>query len=82
MRDLHFDLSTHLLISLEKERSNIKLEWIERVISDPDFKEEISQDEIRAWKRIPEFGGKFLRVVVNPKKRKIITAFFDRRFKL
>jgi len=71
-----------LLITLNQERSNIKLEWIERTVSNPAFTKKVSQSEIRFWKKIPEFGGRFLRVVVNPEKRKIVTAFFDRRFKL
>ncbi len=77
-----FDLSVHLLDSLKQERSNIKIECIEHAISNPDFKKEVSDDEIKLWKKIPEFGNRFLRVVINPKKKKIVTAFFDRRFKL
>ena len=75
-------LSAHLLIILEQERSNIRLKWIERAISDPDFTKEVSKNEIRFWREIPEFGGRLLRVVVNPEIKKIVTAFFDRRFKL
>ncbi len=77
-----FKISTHLRILLDQERNDIKLEWIKRTISDPDITKEVLKSEIRFWKGIPEFGGRFLRVVVNPEAKKIITAFFDRRFKL
>ena len=53
----------------------------ERTIVDPDMIEEISQKEVRLWKRFPEVGGRFLRVVVNPQEKIIITVFFDRGIK-
>ena len=28
------------------------------------------------------FGNRFLRVVLNPERRIVVTAFFDRRFRL
>ncbi len=82
MKIADLKLSAHLLTILDRERSNIRLEWIESAISDPDFTKEVSESEIRFWKRIPEFDGRFLRTVVDPKTKKIVTAFFDRRFKL
>ncbi len=75
-----YKVSKHLEEYLREERSYIKHEWIERAISDPDFVKNISSEELRLWKQIPEFGNKFLRVVINPKRRIIVTAFFDRRF--
>lgn len=76
-----YRVSKHLEEYLKEERAYIKQEWIERTINNPDFIMEVSSEEIRLWKQIPEFGDRFLRVVVNPKGKVIITAFFDRRFK-
>ena len=75
-------VSRHLRGYLKEERSYIKPKWISLAIREPDFVEERSEEEVRMWKRIPEFGNKFLRVVVNLKSKVIITAFFDRRFTL
>ena len=36
---------------------------------------------IRLWARIPEAGGKWLRVVVEPDGETVHNAFYDRRFR-
>jgi len=43
--------------------------------------EEKREDEKHYLKQIPQTGGKFLRVIVNPSVSppRVITAFFDRR---
>ena len=48
----------------------------------PDYIEIVSENEWRLWKQIADFRNKFLRVVVNPAEKLLITAFFDRRFTL
>ena len=73
--------SLHFLANLQTKRQEIKLEWIERTLENPDHQETVSPFEKRLWKRIPEFGNRYLRVVVNPVNKVIITAFFDRGFK-
>ena len=78
---MEYTFSKHLLKTLELRRSEIKVEWIIQTIKEPDFKEIISEEEIRLWKKIEDFGNRYLRVVVNPKKQLVITAFFDRNFK-
>jgi hypothetical protein len=47
----------------------------------PDMTEEKRTDEKHYLKQIPQSGGKFLRVIVNPSvsPKRVITAFFDRR---
>ena len=62
-------------------RPEIRVKWILETINNSDFKQEVSKVEVRYWKEIEEFGGRYLRVVVNPINRVIITAFFDRSFK-
>ncbi|WP_232500435.1 hypothetical protein [Hydrogenobacter thermophilus] len=76
MEVLGYKISKHLERYLSGIRSFIKTEWIARVILEPEFVEEVSEEEVRLWKKIPEFGNRFLRVVVNPKDKIIITAFF------
>jgi hypothetical protein len=65
-----------------KER-RIEREGIDRTTNDPDRRED-HQDGTRHFiKQIPEFGNRWLRVIVNitvaPEKR--VTAFFDRRLR-
>lgn len=57
-------------------------ELVERTVADPDWTEPDSgsANRIRAFRGIPERGGKFLRVVYEPIDGEIvvITAFLDR----
>ena len=65
-----------------KERG-IAPEWEDRVRADPDKTEDRDDGTRHFIKRIPEFGNRWFRVVVNvkdtPEKR--VTAFFDRRLR-
>ncbi len=81
---MKYELTTHAKESLEK-RSNIRLEWLERVISSPQLVQADSTDaelEHRIGK-IEEFEGRVLRVIVNPNvdPTRVITAFFDRNMR-
>jgi len=64
-----------------KERG-IEREWVERTETetDPDRVEEHDDGTRHLLKQIPEFGNRWLRVIVNvtssPNRR--VTAFFDR----
>lgn len=76
MRDsIHFN-------DMLKER-DIRWEWVDRTISRPDRTEEHKDGTRHFIKQIPEFGNRWLRVVVSvtvtPEKR--VTAFFDRRLR-
>jgi len=60
---------------------DIKLEWIQRVIAAP-IREAIQRDgRIRRWGRVPDAGGRYLRVVVLEDGETVHNAFFDRRFR-
>lgn len=63
-----------------KER-NIAPAWADATVSEPDRVENPSDGTRHYLKRIPEYGNRWLRVVVNPKATPParITAFFDRR---
>ncbi len=59
----------------------IPREWIERAILDPDSNYKADDGNNHYIKSIPEFGNRFLRVVVHPNEKpfRVITFFFDRR---
>ena len=63
------------------DRSSIKEEWIEFVISNP-LKKEIQKDKrIRIWGKIKDADGKYLRVILLEDGITLHNAFFDRTFK-
>ncbi len=64
-----------------EDREWIKIEWIEGVVKSPLFEEQQKDGRIRRWGKIPESGGKYLRVVVLEDGETVHNAFFDRNFK-
>ncbi|HJW78757.1 MAG TPA: DUF4258 domain-containing protein [Beijerinckiaceae bacterium] len=74
-------LSSHALDAL-RERE-ILAEWIERTVRTPERKEPDRRHPGRwhALLRIPEFGGRWLRVVQieTVDEHYVITMFFDRK---
>ncbi|MCX7737427.1 MAG: DUF4258 domain-containing protein [Candidatus Kapabacteria bacterium] len=69
-------------LDMIKERE-ISESWIKDTITNPDYTEIKSNEEIHYIKQIKENGNRFLRVVVNliTRPNKIVTVFFDRRLK-
>lgn len=63
------------------DRLDIRDEWIERVIAKPEAELLQADGRVRRWARIPEAGGRYLRVVLLEDKQTIHNAFFDRRFR-
>lgn len=61
----------------------IEREWANRAIEEPDSIEDHTDGTRHFIKQIPEFGNRWLRVVVNvtdvPNRN--VTAFFDRRLR-
>lgn len=74
-----YQLSEHANHVLEER--DIKEEWVQQAIENPDRKEEKQDRTIHFIKSIKEHEGRFLRVIVNPEVTplRIITLFFDRR---
>jgi len=74
-------LSEHAAVVIAER--GLALAWIEAAIAEPDTigPDPASPDVTRAWKRIPEAGGRVVRVVYRPLGNDIlvITAFFDRK---
>ena len=64
-----------------RKRPYIKLEWCERIVSTPIRKEIQTDGRFRYWGKIPELGGKVLRVITLEDGKTIHNAFPDRDFK-
>ncbi len=62
----------------------IQEDWIMNAVNNPDQTEERRADEKHYLKKIPDAGGKILRVIVNPSVSplRVITVFFDRRVQI
>ena len=60
---------------------NIPEEWVHRAVDSPDRTENPADGTTHYLKAIPEHGGRYLRVVVNPGvvPARVVTVFFDRR---
>ncbi|MEN6610557.1 MAG: DUF4258 domain-containing protein [Methanoregulaceae archaeon] len=73
------DYTTHAKTMMQERL--IQEAWITSTVQEPDLVEERRDDERHFLKQIPESGGKFLRVIVNPSvsPMRVITVFFDRR---
>ncbi|MFN3594343.1 MAG: hypothetical protein ACK4TK_06625 [Thiobacillaceae bacterium] len=57
------------------------MEWIERVVMQPEHEWVQSDGRIRRWARIPEADDRYLRVVLLADGETVHNAFFDRSFK-
>lgn len=62
------------------DRAQIKEEWIEFVIDNPEKTETQSDGRIRKWANISEIG-KYLRVILLDDGETVHNAFFDRSYK-
>lgn len=56
-------------------------DWVQRALDQPDRVEIAPDSTSHHIKAIPEHGGRYLRVVVNPSvtPHRVVTVFFDRR---
>lgn len=62
------------------QEREIKESWLKLVMEHPERKEFKNDGTIHYIGPIEEYGGRYLRVVVNPdvEPQKIVTLFFDR----
>lgn len=68
-------------VAQRPDRRQIKPEWIQRVVDQPE-KRHIQQDgRWRLGGKVPEAGGRYLRVVLLPDGETVHNAFFDRGFR-
>lgn len=78
---IDFEFSLHSLEML-KER-NIKKEWVERTLNEPDKIDTKDDGTTHYIRSISENEGRFLRVVTNQNVNpfKVVTQFFDRKLR-
>lgn len=63
-----------------RKRPYINLDWRERAIRAPEFRQVQTDGRIRFWVFVPELG-KYLRVVTLPDGETVHNAFPDRGFR-
>lgn len=65
------------------EERNISREWVDQALDNPDNVEDIEDGTQHYIKQIPEYGNRWLRIVINVRIEPIrgVTAFFDRRLR-
>jgi len=68
-------------LRVRPDRRAITDAWIERTVADPERSVAQADGRMRHWRRIPEAGGRWLRVVVLADGETVHNAFFDRRFR-
>ena len=80
---MKFDLTKHAQKALEER--GIPVEWMERTLSAPELvlPDPDAATVERRFRRIPEFGGRVLRVAVNTAvdPNRVVSVFFDRQMK-
>jgi len=54
--------------------------WLARAIARPEHERVQADGRIRRWVRVPEAGGRWLRVVLLADGETVHNAFFDRSF--
>lgn len=78
---MRYQFTLHALSAIQERE--IRPEWVERTVDDPELREPdpLDPELERRFRRIPEFGNRTLRVVVNVRQtpHRIISVFFDRK---
>jgi len=81
---MEYELTDHARESLRK-RPVIRLEWLELVLASPQRVEpdRVDTELEHRLARISEYGGRVLRVIVNPTKMplQVVTVYFDRKMR-
>jgi hypothetical protein len=75
------EYTKHFKKMLQERR--IQVEWVEQTIQTPDRIEENDDGTRHFIRQIPEYGNRWLRIVVNVSviPNRAVTAFFDRRLR-
>ena len=80
---MKYDLTQHARDVIDERQ--ISLDWLERVLANPSLIEASTTDpELESrFAKIPEFGDRVLRVVVNTRvvPERIVSVYFDRKMK-
>jgi hypothetical protein len=80
---MKFELTKHARQVLAER--DIPVEWLERTLAAPELVLPDPDDATveRRFRKIPEFGGRMLRVSVNTavEPNRVVSIFFDRKMK-
>ena len=80
---MSYELTQHARDVLDERE--ILIEWVERVLNRPTLREPAESDITleNRFARIPEFGNRVLRVVINTTivPERVVSVYFDRRMK-
>ena len=80
---MKYELTQHAQKVMEER--NIAIKWMERTLFQPELVLPDIEDNTveRYFRKIPEFGGRVLRVAVNTKVEpvRVVSIFFDRTMK-
>jgi hypothetical protein len=80
---MKFELTKHAKKVLTEREIPVK--WLERTLAAPELVLPDPDDARveRRYRRIPEFGGRVLRVAVNTtvEPKRVVSVFFDRQMK-
>ena len=80
---MSYELTLHAKVALAERE--IALEWMERTLAAPELRLPDPDDATveRRYRRIPEHGGRVLRVAVNitVEPERVASVFFDRKMK-
>jgi len=80
---MKFELTKHAQRVLDER--GISVEWMQRTLSAPEWVLPDPEDATveRRFRRMPEFGGRVLRVAVNTAvdPNRVVSVFFDREMK-
>ena len=80
---MKFELTQHAQKALAERE--IPMAWLERTLAAPELVLPDPDDATveRRFRRIPEFGGRVLRVAVNAtvEPNRVVSVFFDRKMK-
>ena len=80
---MNYELPRHAEVVLDERQ--IPLEWMERTLLGPELVLPDPDDSTveRRYRRIPEHGGRVLRVAVNTAvvPQRVVSVFFDRQMK-
>ena len=80
---MKFELTQHAKRAMMERE--IAIEWVERTLAAPDLRapDPDDADVERLYRKIPEFGGRVLRVAVNTtvEPNRVVSVFFDRQMK-
>ncbi len=83
MPAMKYQLTSHAKRALAERE--ISMAWLEQTLNAPELKLPDPDDaEVeRRYRRIPEFGGRVLRVAVNTtvEPERVVSVFFDRKMK-